>query len=145
MSADSYDIVAVAEAIARKRHSGQYRRDNTTPYITHVEDVVTRLKRKGVTDPVTLAAAWLHDTVEDADDPTQALAEIKQAMPAEVVEIVLFLTHSENEPYTVYVKRVNTSAKSRQIKIEDIASNLADKPTPRQVEKYTAALLILTS
>jgi (p)ppGpp synthase/HD superfamily hydrolase len=35
------------------------------PYTRHLEDVVAVLKRFGITDSAILAAAWLHDAVED--------------------------------------------------------------------------------
>lgn len=44
---------------------GQKRKYTGEPYIVHPAEVVQILKNAGVTDPNMLAAAWLHDVVED--------------------------------------------------------------------------------
>lgn len=57
------DPVARAETLARVAHAGQaYGAD---PYATHLEAVVGVLGEAGVADPELVAAAWLHDVVED--------------------------------------------------------------------------------
>ena len=57
----------IALAIARKMHCGQTRKDGT-PYISHPLKVCSTLINYGVKDDVTLAAALLHDVVEDCKD-----------------------------------------------------------------------------
>lgn len=56
------DLVTLASSIARKSHDGQFRRNGTTPYITHPEAVARSLEGE---HPNVIAAAWLHDTLED--------------------------------------------------------------------------------
>lgn len=46
-------------------HSDQTRKDCSLPYVTHCFDVMKRVAHYGVTDEDILAAAILHDTVED--------------------------------------------------------------------------------
>ncbi|WP_127842118.1 RelA/SpoT family protein [Actinomyces wuliandei] len=59
------DLIVRAYEVAEKAHSGQ-RRKSGEPYITHPVAVATILAELGMT-PQTLAAAVLHDTVEDTD------------------------------------------------------------------------------
>ncbi len=59
------DMVAQAEAFAARCHAGQTRKDGVTPYITHPAEVVATLRACSITDESVLAAAWLHDVVED--------------------------------------------------------------------------------
>jgi len=60
-----------AYAVAEQRHQGQKRRSGE-PYITHPLAVAQILAELGMTPP-TLAAALLHDTVEDTDYTIDAL------------------------------------------------------------------------
>ncbi|WP_067780820.1 RelA/SpoT family protein [Actinomyces vulturis] len=58
-------LIVRAYTVAEKCHQGQ-RRKSGEPYITHPVAVATILAELGMT-PQTLAAALLHDTVEDTD------------------------------------------------------------------------------
>lgn len=60
-------LVRMAQLFAQADHgaSGQVRRCTGEPYIEHPAEVVALLKQAGVTDDAMLAAAWLHDVVED--------------------------------------------------------------------------------
>lgn len=61
-----------AAILAVNAHAGQQRKRLGIPYVTHCFDVMKRLASWGVTDESLLAAALLHDTLEDtplvADD-----------------------------------------------------------------------------
>lgn len=60
-------LVRMAQLFAQAAHgaTGQVRRYTGEPYIEHPAEVVALLKRAGVADDAMLAAAWLHDVVED--------------------------------------------------------------------------------
>ena len=60
-------LVYKAQVFAMAAHGaiGQKRKYTGEPYIVHPAEVVQILKTAGVTDPNMLAAAWLHDVVED--------------------------------------------------------------------------------
>ncbi len=64
-------VIAKAYVAADRAHRGQLRRSGD-PYITHPVAVATILAELGMTPP-TLAAALLHDTVEDTDYSLDAL------------------------------------------------------------------------
>jgi (p)ppGpp synthase/HD superfamily hydrolase len=57
--------VLVAMGVAWLLHEGQHRKSTDVAYITHPLSNVQRLVSYGVTDPDVLAAAALHDCVED--------------------------------------------------------------------------------
>jgi guanosine-3',5'-bis(diphosphate) 3'-pyrophosphohydrolase len=76
-------ILQRAYVVAEEAHSGQMRKSGD-PYITHPLAVAMILAELGM-PPVTLAAALLHDVVEDTDYP---LAEIEREFGPEVAHMV---------------------------------------------------------
>lgn len=82
------DIVARAELIARTAHKDQtYGEDR--PYSVHLEDVVRRVKQI-TDDPEIIAAAWLHDTVEDS--PLVTIDDIRKIFGKNVADMVWAVT-----------------------------------------------------
>jgi (p)ppGpp synthase/HD superfamily hydrolase len=61
---ESMSIVDEARAFATEAHRGQVRKYTGDPYIVHPQAVVATLEPLGFR-PEVLAAAWLHDVVED--------------------------------------------------------------------------------
>lgn len=61
------NIVEKARTFATAAHSavGQVRKYTGEPYINHPAEVVGLLEAFSITQPEMLAAAWLHDVVED--------------------------------------------------------------------------------
>ncbi len=57
-------LVEMARIFATERHEGQVRKYTGEPYINHPKAVVDIVKTVPHTDSM-IAAAWLHDTVED--------------------------------------------------------------------------------
>ncbi len=86
-------LVETARDLAKTAHEGQFRKGDTSlPYFVHVESVVAILANFAVTDETILAAAYLHDLLEDqpAFEP-----QMNAAMPAEVVAIVRCVTENK--------------------------------------------------
>jgi len=129
-------VVKLAERIAREAHAGQMRRDGITPYIVHPADVAARLQTSEEK-----AVGWLHDTLEDTSMTSDTL--LAQGVPVCVVEAVQALTRADGEAYLDFVKRLKPNALAARVKRADIASNLADAPTPAQIAKYASALALL--
>lgn len=134
------DIVEIAAALATKAHAGQMRPGGTTPYIVHPMRVAARLQRLGA-PPDVLAAAWLHDVIEDTPVSPSDLAAA--GMPLEVVYAVASLTKLKDETQVEYLRRVKYNPIAKRVKREDMLDNLTDNPTPKQVAKYATGLLIL--
>lgn len=57
------NLIRRAEEFARQEH--YYLKYDIHPFTKHLEDVVAVMRRFNQTDPNLLAAAWLHDIVED--------------------------------------------------------------------------------
>lgn len=93
---DRSDPVRAARAFAEDRHSGQRRKDAAeSPYAIHLEEVAALTARFGGT-PAHVAAAWLHDTVEDC--PPTTVAEIEALFGGEIAGIVAELTDDKTLP-----------------------------------------------
>lgn len=81
-----------AAAFAKQQHEGQYRKGDSIPYIVHPERVTDRLREAGVEDRTVLAAAWLHDTVEDT---SATLDDLRSRFGEDVAALVDWLSHDK--------------------------------------------------
>lgn len=90
-TADS-DLLKQAFALASEAHEGQSRKDGRSPYIGHPTAVAQRLARAGAGETV-IAAALLHDVVEDSD---MTVGEVVERFGIEVGELVSALTDDRN-------------------------------------------------
>ena len=68
-----------------------------------------------------VAAAWLHDVVEDTPVSLDALAGV---FPTGVVDAVDGVTRREGESYSDFVARAAAGARSRLVKLADVERNL---------------------
>lgn len=89
LPADDRAMLLRADAFERERHVGQTRRGSETPYWLHPVRVAMGLMRWGVTDRDVLAAALLHDVVEDTITTPE---EIRGAFGARTEDLVVWLT-----------------------------------------------------
>ena len=140
LSMTDEDYIENAKRIATEAHAGQFRRDGVTPYIRHPEKVAEIVRRRGG-DYEVIAAAWLHDVLEDTN--TTAYDLKCQGVGEDVTQAVVALTHQENESYFDAINRAKKNAIARQVKIADNLANLGDSPTDRQIIKYSKSLGIL--
>lgn len=77
-----------AMMFAQIAHSGQTYNDDV-PYTFHLQSVVQVLERFGITNPVFICAAWLHDVIEDTN---RSYNDLKKKFGEEVAEIVYCVT-----------------------------------------------------
>jgi (p)ppGpp synthase/HD superfamily hydrolase len=82
-------LVVIARALAEEAHATQRRKGTGQPYFVHLESVAARLIAHGHDDEVTLAAAYLHDLLEDQPRFEDRL---RSEFPIAVVETVELLT-----------------------------------------------------
>lgn len=121
--------LARADAFAAGAHSGQKRRGpSQTPYIVHPRGVRALLERAGITHAPTLAAALLHDTVEDTPATP---AQLEGEFGAEIARVVAELTDdrglSRERRHAVQAERAPTMSLSAAcVKMADRAYNLLD-------------------
>ena len=130
---------------ALEKHRGQVD-IHGLPYELHVLRVLGGLSRMGINQPEALAAAALHDTVEDCD---VKLGEIEVAFGARVAQLVGLLTHDkEGESYRTYIERVDTDRVARAIKLADLEDNSLlwrNVPTGKKQPLYAASIVRLQS
>jgi (p)ppGpp synthase/HD superfamily hydrolase len=135
--------VAAAKAITIIAHRGQKDRIGVA-YIEHPRTVAARLS-----DPREVAAAWLHDVIEDCTISAQDLLDA--GISQEVVDAVVLLTRTEDVLKDDYYKAIRKNPIALAVKLADIADN-TDETRTRQLEpvdrerlakKYREALAIL--
>jgi guanosine-3',5'-bis(diphosphate) 3'-pyrophosphohydrolase len=123
-------IILKALKFAAEKHRQQRRKDaDKTPYINHPIEVAEILSTIGrLEDASALAAAILHDTIEDTATTAE---ELKQAFGDDILSLVLECTDDRSLPKAERkrLQEVNASHKSeraKQIKIADKISNVKD-------------------
>ncbi|WP_162670225.1 HD domain-containing protein [Gemmata massiliana] len=123
------DMPFEAAALAARAHQHQKRKDNQTPYVSHVFRVCLVVRHTfGFDDPKMLAAALLHDTIEDT---TIDCDDIIERFGGDVAKWVAALTkdmrlpHDERE--AVYAKELATADwQVKALKLADLYDNLSD-------------------
>lgn len=124
---------------ARKAHDGQYRRDGVTPYFSHIESVMNRVKKHGYK---AIIGAALHDVIEDTDITAADL--LKEGFESDIVASVVLLTKKKGVDYFDYLTQIRNNHLAKIVKIADMISNLSDNPTDKQIYKYSRGLKFLT-
>jgi GTP diphosphokinase / guanosine-3',5'-bis(diphosphate) 3'-diphosphatase len=123
-------MVLAASAFAAHKHRDQRRKGaDASPYINHPIAVANVLANEAhITDPVTLAAALLHDTIEDTDTTADELAA---EFGSEITAIVLEVTDDKSLPKQqrkrLQIEHAATlSDKAKLVKLADKICNLRD-------------------
>ena len=83
------DLLSRAISFAHRAHQGQFRKDRVTPYAAHPMRVLMLMMRVfKVEDPEVLAAAALHDTIEDTrTDRDDLIATFGERVASYVAEL----------------------------------------------------------
>ena len=122
-------LLKAAEAFAWAAHAGQQRKYDFNPYICHPAHVVGLLVSAGISDEEVLAAAWLHDAVEDNSNVTNLM--IRTLFGTRVAELVEALTNVEkevgNRKHRKELDRrrmAGASADAKSIRLADMLSNI---------------------
>ena len=123
-------LVLKAIEFAARKHRDQRRKDRrASPYINHPIELANVLWFEGgVTDPGVLAAALLHDTLEDTETSWQ---ELRGEFGDAVAEIVLEVTDvkwlKKDSRKRLQISRAkHSSAQARLVKLADKIVNLRD-------------------
>jgi guanosine-3',5'-bis(diphosphate) 3'-pyrophosphohydrolase len=123
-------LVLHATSFAAYKHRDQRRKDHAaSPYINHPISLAYVLaKEAGIEDGVVLAAALLHDTIEDTDT---TFAELEAEFGPEIASVVLEVTDDKLLPKLerkrLQIEHAATiSAKAKLVKLADKISNLRD-------------------
>ena len=127
---DALGLVIKAIDFAADKHRSQRRKDaEASPYINHPIALANILWHEaGIRDPITIAAAILHDTVEDTETTR---AELEAEFGAEIASVVAEVTDDKSLPKQerkrLQVERAaHKSPRAQRVKIADKISNLRD-------------------
>jgi (p)ppGpp synthase/HD superfamily hydrolase len=133
-----------AMLVAVEAHRGQwYPSPEPEPFILHPVRVML-----GVESRAAQIVALLHDVVEDSTIGLSDLAE--RGFDNATIRSVDCISRRSGEPYADYIRRVATDPVARQVKLSDLADNLANSralpPTADNLERigrYEGAKLFL--
>ena len=124
------DLVERAKAFAKFAHAEaeQLRKYTDEPYIVHPEEVARTIAKLKTTTPEMIAAAWLHDVVEDT---RYTIENIEYVFGEEVAGLVLMLTEFStpedgNRAERKAIDRAylaNVSPEAQTIKLADLIDN----------------------
>lgn len=141
------DLVTMARTIATDAHRGQTDKAGA-PYIGHPARVAAHAAAAGGDERV-VAAAWLHDVVEDtAVTPDDLRAA---GIPEDVVAAVVAVSKVAGEATEDYFARINADPIAVAVKTADLADNtdparlavLDDATRQRLQAKYGRARQLL--
>lgn len=121
------ELELAAMKFAGHAHKGQARKYTDLPYITHPAVVAEIVRGAGGT-PEMIAAAWLHDVVEDCG---VTLFEIQVDFGRDVADLVDWLTDAATPAdgnratrKAAYVERMKSApAEAQTIKLADLIDN----------------------
>jgi guanosine-3',5'-bis(diphosphate) 3'-pyrophosphohydrolase len=120
-------LILKALDFAARKHRDQRRKDaQASPYINHPIALANVLAREGeVTDPVVLAAALLHDTLEDTETTPAELCDLFGETIARIVDEV---TDDKNLPKAERKRRQVAHAEklSREAKLVKLADKICN-------------------
>lgn len=139
--------VEAAKQMARVAH-GLQKDKAGEPYYGHVARVALAVTGL-TTNPDVIAAAYLHDIVEDTDTTLEDLRYV--GFSELTITIVDALTRREGETHEEAVRRAAAHPDARLVKLCDVRDNanperlnrLPDPPRERLTAKYRRALEIL--
>lgn len=129
--AEQSDVAVLmrAAAFAADKHRRQRRKDaEASPYINHPLALAELLASEGVTEVTVLAAALLHDTVEDTETSAEELAGLfGPEIAAIVTEVTDDKSLSKGERKQLQVtKAAGKSREAKLVKLADKTCNLRD-------------------
>ena len=138
--AQPYLSLTEVEALARAAHAGQTDKAGR-PYAEHLRAVAEGVRVRGGDDDQ-IAAAWLHDAVEDDALSEQWLQEA--ALSPRTKAVVRAVTKRAGEPPEAYAQRILATPGALLVKQADLAHNadprrlaVLDEPTRvRLARKY---------
>jgi len=121
-----------AAGFAARAHQGQVRGDGVTPYFAHPARVAMTVRDVfGCDDQEALAAALLHDVIEDTttdyDDLAEAFGESVAGIVAALTKNSALPAAEREDEYDARLSRADWRA--RLIKLADVYDNFCDQGT----------------
>ncbi|MEN8650450.1 HD domain-containing protein [Streptomyces sp. 21So2-11] len=134
----TYLTLTEVEAVARDAHATQTDKAGR-PYVEHLQAVAEGVRTRGGTQQQ-IAAAWLHDAVED-DALSHEWLESAE-LPRSVKDMVLAVTKRPGEDRAAYTARILATPGALLVKEADLAHN-ADPGRLAVLDEVTRARLTL--
>jgi guanosine-3',5'-bis(diphosphate) 3'-pyrophosphohydrolase len=131
-----------AASFAARAHRHQLRKDEQTPYVSHVFRVSLVVRQIfGLDDPQILTAAVLHDTIEDT---TTDHDELASRFGSQIADWVAFLTKDKRLPEdkreAAYIEQLRRAPWQVKVcKLADVYDNLLDSsslPAEKQARTF---------
>lgn len=113
-------IIAQAKSFAYTHHAGQTRKQKDVPFVTHL-DAVAQIVSHLTDDDNIIAAAWLHDVVEDTP---VTLEQIDAAFGATIAAYV----SAETEPKFNHVNETGTWKKRKLLQLKQLSAEATKNP-----------------
>jgi guanosine-3',5'-bis(diphosphate) 3'-pyrophosphohydrolase len=143
---DDFAVLQNAVSFAARAHRSQSRKDGRTPYAAHPFRVCLALRHLfGVADPRILAAAVLHDTIEDT---TTDHDDLTKEFGRDIADWVWALSKDKRKPeprrekeYRLQIERAPWPVKL--IKLADLYDNLSDAAPPQREKTIAKARAML--
>jgi len=126
-------LEAKAQALATQAHREQKYGDK--PYVAHLADVVRRVKQI-TDDPEVIAAAWLHDTIEDT---TVTYGDVERGFGKNVADMVWAVTgvgQNRAEKMANAIEKIAQTPGSELVKSADRLSNAAASKDEKKMKLY---------
>jgi len=123
------DLILKAKQFATYYHRDQVRKFSNEPYVLHSEQVANLVELLGNGSDEMIAAAWLHDVVEDTEVTEEY---VREEFGDKVADLVVELTKttsstdgtSREQRHQIEVERLSkVSIEAKTIKLADIISN----------------------
>ncbi len=146
---DDFALLQQAISLAARAHISQLRKDGQTPYVAHPFRVCVTVRHLfGIDDDKVLAAAVLHDVIEDTTKDRDDL--IEQFGP-DVAGWVALLSKDKRMPdeqrEAEYRKQIETAPwQVKVIKLGDLFDNLSDTitmPESKREKTFTKSRIML--
>jgi len=127
---ESTDIVKRAMQVASFAHRNQ--KYGERPYVTHLADVVARVKTI-TQDPEIIAAAWLHDTIEDTQ---VTYSDIEQDFGENVAKMVWAVTGVGHDRAAKMANAIEKIAQTPGAELVKSADRLSNASASKQEKKH---------
>ena len=130
------ELIFRAASMAENWHKGQVRKYTNQPYITHPIRVAFAVMKSEIASQDTVAAAYLHDVVEDCGVSTETIA---YRFNYKIASLVAELTNTakvdipnasrkERKAYDLNRIKIYSSREAKVIKMFDRIDNLGEYP-----------------
>jgi (p)ppGpp synthase/HD superfamily hydrolase len=135
--------LAEVETAARAAHEGQSDKAGR-PYAEHLQAIAEGVRARGGDDDL-VAAAWLHDAVEDGVLSERWLDAAR--LPQRTKDVVRAVTKRPGEEMEAYARRILATPGARLVKAADLAHNadprrlaVLDEATARRLTRKYATM-----